>query len=198
MESTEAVNLIEDSVEPTSNDATKVSDIAEKSIEAIMTAVGSPEAVTTVEDTVEAANIDTDINNVETEIVDSKFRALTVHLNFLLTFELSEVSIVSTDASSENFTASAVNQNGSENQDKPKETIEIDYDFGEDEPSEIKTLKELLPPYSNAKPCLKGPVNGIINLDDDETPIKSGGDKLLERFIKHVGKKPNTSAKPFR
>lgn len=117
---------------------------------------------------------------------------------FSLSFALSEIS---SDVSSENLTASAMIENEVEKHDTAimaKETIAIDYGFGEDEPSETKTLKELLPPYSNAKPCLKGPVNGIINLDDDEKPRKSGGDKLLERFIKNVGKKPNTSAKPFR
>lgn len=66
MESTEAVNLIEDSVEPTGNDATKVIDIVEKSNEATMTDVESAKAINIVEDTVEAAT------NVETEIVDSK------------------------------------------------------------------------------------------------------------------------------
>lgn len=82
---------------------------------------------------------------------------------------------------------------------KTKETIEIDYDFGETERSEIKTLKDLLPLCSTSKPCLKGPVNGIINFDaDDVRPVKSGGDELLERFMKHVAKKPNVSAKEVR
>lgn len=79
---------------------------------------------------------------------------------------------------------------------KTKETIEIDYGFGENERSE--TVKDLLPLYTTVKPCLKGPVNGIIDLDDDITPCKSGSDELLERFRKHVAKKPNSSAKEIR
>lgn len=80
-----------------------------------------------------------------------------------------------------------------------RETIEIDYNFGEDEQNEAtKTMKDLLPLYSNVKPCLKGPVNGVINLDDETPLTKTGGEELMERFIKHVALKPNRSAKKVR
>lgn len=111
----------------------------------------------------------------------------------------SEISI---DVSGEDIVKSAVNENETEKQEivaEAKKAIEIDYDFGENDKNGMKTLKELLPLYSNVKPCLKGSINGVINLDgDDEKPSKSGGDELLERFIKHVAKKPNRSAQEMR
>lgn len=111
-------------------------------------------------------------------------------------------SEISTDVLSEDATTSAQNENvveKPENAIKAKPTIEIDYDFGENERNEIKTLKDLLPHYSTVKPCLKGSVNGMINLDVDVVkPSRSGGDELLERFIKNVVKKTNRSAKEVR
>lgn len=81
---------------------------------------------------------------------------------------------------------------------KAKETIEIDYDFGESERNETR-WKNLLPLYSKDKPCLKGPANGVINLDNDDTNSnKTGENELLERFIKHVAKKRTQSAKEVR
>lgn len=88
--------------------------------------------------------------------------------------------------------------NESNKTDALKETIEIDYAFGENDRRESKLLKDL-PHYSTVKPCLKGSANGVINLDlDDDTPSRSGGDELLERFIKNVAKKTNRSAKEVR
>lgn len=108
------------------------------------------------------------------------------------------------DATSESVTASTVNEMESSiatttTTTNARESIEIDYSFGEDERNEAKTLRDLLPLYSNIKPCLKGPVNGVINLDmDDEKPAKTGGEELMERFIKHVALKPNRAAKEVR
>ncbi|KAJ6638406.1 Claspin, partial [Pseudolycoriella hygida] len=79
---------------------------------------------------------------------------------------------------------------------EPKETIEIDYYFGENEGNKSQTQNALLPLYGTHTPCLKTPVNGVINLDaEDEKPVKKGSDELFERFMKHAIKKPNRSAK---
>lgn len=106
-------------------------------------------------------------------------------------------SEIGADVSGENIVTSAMNENEKqETETEAKETIEIDYNFGENERTGIKTL---LPHYSSVKPCLKGSINGVINFDaDDERQSKSGGDLLLERFIKNVAKKPNRSAKEIR
>ncbi|XP_037028730.1 claspin [Bradysia coprophila] len=98
--------------------------------------------------------------------------------------------------SSEDVIVTAANAvDSQETEAKSNEPIEIDYNFGETERNEAKTLKDILPFYSNIKPCLKGPVNGVINLDDDVSPTKTGGDELMARFIKHVVLKPNRPAK---
>lgn len=173
-ESTEAIRLfVEESTESLSTvQSTEFTCIVEKLNGATMVDIESMDA----EDTEKATHVVADVNGVDTEI--------------------------STVVLREDVTKSAMNENGAENQDnavKAKETIEIDYNFGENERDEIKTLSDRLPHYSTVKPCLKGSVNGVINLDvDDIKPSKSGGDELLERFIKNVAKKTSRSAKEVR
>ncbi|KAG4079112.1 hypothetical protein HA402_001083 [Bradysia odoriphaga] len=172
---TDSADAAKDAVEPmeaTSNDAesTQIDSVSEKPSD-----VEVAELTDTVKDVGDFLNGAADVCNVEMENTKRH----------------------SVDVSSEDVIATAAGEMDSQETEAKAhhEPIEIDYNFGETERTEAKTLKDALPFYSNIKPCLKGPVNGVINLDDDENPTKTGGEELMARFIKHVVSKPKRSAK---
>lgn len=156
-----------------------------------------------VDDSVELSSEAADVGNMVAEVEERKWSSMNLLCQWCdkLSYKWLSISTETpADKSSEIVITSAANE--AESQEtiaNARESIEIDYNFGEDDRSEAKTLKDLLPFYSNMKPCLKGPVNGVINLDLDDVKVtKTGGEELMERFMKHVVLKPNRSAKEMR